>query len=439
MWPIVAGTDGRGHVMTRKTTRSHGEGSIYRSDFKLRSSDATVERWIGSIDLGVGADGKRRRKKITGPTRKAVADKLRELQRQQDAGVDVHKKSMTVADLANEWLTHLEQTEGTKEEGTILRLRPRVEKHIIPTDRIGGRQLDQLTVAQVEAWLRREAESGGKGGKPQARATCRDYKQMLGEMLEWAVARRYVNWNPARIAKLPKDRSATNPNAPAVYKRSKDKASFTREQYAALMAVLTDTSKGAFETPTPSAYFIAALSTGTRPGETDALSWLQVDFTTKSITVDRAIKRADGGRPLGIGPTKTGNRRDVEMTELLATALRRHRKQQAERRLVVGPLWTADPRWADLVFTSAVGTPIDPSHARRDFKKVCAKAGVPTLSLYEMRHTVASLMVDADVPLREVADLLGHKDLEMVVKRYRHRTDGVVKSHVAVLGSLILQ
>jgi len=88
------------------------------------------------------------------------------------------------------------------------------------------------------------------------------------------------------------------------------------------------------------------------------------------------------------------------------------------------------------VFTSEVGTPIDPSHARRDFKKVCAKAGVTALSLYEMRHTVASLMVDADVPLREVADLLGHKDLEMVVKRYRHRTDGVVKSHIAVLGSL---
>lgn len=89
------------------------------------------------------------------------------------------------------------------------------------------------------------------------------------------------------------------------------------------------------------------------------------------------------------------------------------------------------------MFTSEVGTPVDPSHARRDFKKICARADVPTLSLYEMRHTVASLMVDADVPLREVADLLGHKDLEMVVKRYRHRTDGVVKSHVAVLGSLI--
>ncbi len=343
---------------------------------------------------------------------------------------------MTVADLANEWLTHLEQNEGTKEEGTILRLRPGVERHIGPAGRIGGRQLDQLTVAQVEAWLRVEAESGGKGGKPQARVTCRDYKQMLGEMLEWAVARRYISWNPARLAKLPKDRSGTNPDAPSIYSKSRAKESFTGEQYATLIAALIATGDDAVTTPTPSAYFVAMLSLGARPGEVDALRWSQVDFEHRTITIDHAIKRADGGRPLSIGPTKTGNRRDVEMTDLLVAALHRRRKQQAEHRLAVGNQWTTDERWTDLVFTSEVGTPIDPSHARRDFKKICAHARVPTLSLYEMRHTVASLMVDADVPLREVADLLGHKDLEMVVKRYRHRTDGVVKSHVAVLGSL---
>jgi integrase len=418
------------------STRSHGEGSIYRSDYTRPATGVSVERWIASVDLGVGANGKRLRKKITGPSRKAVADKLRKLQREQDAGVDVRKKSMTVADLAHEWLTHLERNEGTKEEGTILRLRPRVERHIVPAGRIGGRQLDQLTVAHVEAWLRIEAESGGKGDKHQARVTCRDYKQMLGEMLEWAVARRYITWNPARLAKLPKDRSATNPDAPAVYSKSRSKESFTREQYSKLMAALTATGDDAVATATPSAYFIAMLSIGARPGEVDALRWAQVDFKNRTITVDHAIKRADGGRPLSIGATKTGNRRDIEMTDVLVAALRRRRKQQAEDRLAVGNHWTTDQRWADLVFTSEVGTPIDPSHARRDFKKLCAHAGVPTLSLYEMRHTVASLMVDADVPLREVADLLGHKDLEMVVKRYRHRTDGVVKSHVAVLGAL---
>lgn len=227
----------------------------------------------------------------------------------------------------------------------ILRLRPRVTKHIVPADRIGGHRLDTLTVAQVEEWLRREAESGATGGKPQARATCRDYKQMLGEMLEWAISRRYVTWNPARVAKLPKDRSATNPDAASVYKTSKAKESFNREQYAALIGVLTATGEAACKTRSLAAYFVALLSTGARPGEIDGLRWEQVDFENRTITLDHAIKRADGGRPLSIGPTKTGNRRDVEMTDLLVVALHRHRKQQAERRLAIGPLWTADPRW----------------------------------------------------------------------------------------------
>ena len=83
--------------MASTPSRSHGEGSIYRSDYARPGSGVTVERWIASVDLGVGPNGKRLRKKITGPTRKAVADKLRELQRQQDTGVDVRKKSTTNA------------------------------------------------------------------------------------------------------------------------------------------------------------------------------------------------------------------------------------------------------------------------------------------------------------------------------------------------------
>lgn len=418
-----------------RTTRSSGEGSIFRNEYIGRKGQI-VERWIAQVDVSDERTGKRRKKRVTGPTRKAVADKLRDLQRQRDAGVDLRKQSLTVAELAHEWLTHLDQNEGTKEESTIERLRPRLRRHIVPNDRIGGRRLDQLTVAHVEAWLRHEAESGGPKGRPQARVTCRDYKQTLGEMLEWAIARRYINWNPARIAKLPKDRSATTPDAPSVYRKTPAKQSFTRDQYTALLGVLAATGEDELSTPTPSAYFIALLSTGARPGEIDALRWSQVDFEHATLTIDRAIKRGDGGRPIAIGPTKTGNRRDLRMTDLLVATIRRHRDEQAERRRSARMYWSTDPRWNDLVFTSEVGTPLDPSHARRDFKKICAHADVPYLSLYETRHTIASLMVDADVPIREVADLLGHKDLEMVVKRYRHRTNGIVESHVAVLGAL---
>ncbi len=63
-------------MVSKSPSRSHGEGSIYRSDHTRPGSGVTVERWIASVDLGVGPNGKRRRKRITGPTRKAVADEL---------------------------------------------------------------------------------------------------------------------------------------------------------------------------------------------------------------------------------------------------------------------------------------------------------------------------------------------------------------------------
>lgn len=137
------------------------------------------------------------------------------------------------------------------------------------------------------------------------------------------------------------------------------------------MAALTASGDDAIKTPTPTAYFIASLSTGERPGEMDALRWPQVDFKNRTITVDRAIKRADGGRPLGIGPTKTGNRRDVEMTDVLAVALR----TIASSRPSAAVLPARTGRWT---------------------------RGGPTSC-------------------------------------YRHRTDGVVKSHIAVLGSLAVK
>jgi len=96
---------------------------------------------------------------------------------------------------------------------------------------------------------------------------------MLGEMLEWAVARRYITWNPARLVKLPKDRWTTSPDAPSVYSTSRAKRPCTRDQYVAVMLALTATGGEAFTTATPNGYFIAMLSIGARPGEIDALRW----------------------------------------------------------------------------------------------------------------------------------------------------------------------
>ena len=69
------------------------------------------------------------------------------------------------------------------------------------------------------------------------------------------------------------------------------------------------------------------------------------------------------------------------------TALREHRKWQAEARLAAGPLWQD----TGLVFTTSVGAPLDASHVRRNFRALCEKAGIGGFwTPRKLRHTFVS-------------------------------------------------
>ena len=73
-----------------------------------------------------------------------------------------------------------------------------------------------------------------------------------------------------------------------------------------------------------------------------------------------------------------------------------------------------------------LGTPIDPSNLRRTISDLATLADVGHLAPNELRHSAASLLVEAGVPLQQVADMLGHKDIRMLAQTYRHKIQGVV-------------
>jgi integrase len=99
-------------------------------------------------------------------------------------------------------------------------------------------------------------------------------------------------------------------------------------------------------------------------------------------------------------PKSDAGRRVINREEpILIDSLRRQRARQNERRLEVGALW----RDHDLVFCSEVGTPVFGSNLWRQYKKIVEKAGVPHISIYGMRHTVATLLTAAGWSVNEVA------------------------------------
>ena len=100
-------------------------------------------------------------------------------------------------------------------------------------------------------------------------------------------------------------------------------------------------------------------------------------------------------------------------------ALVAHRKKQNRQRMALGPEWS---NVEALVFTSPTGQPTDPKAVRNEFQRVvaaCPLQGRWTPNL--LRHSAASLMADAGMPIEQVADQLGHRDLRMLQKHYRHR------------------
>jgi hypothetical protein len=86
--------------------------------------------------------------------------------------------------------------------------------------------------------------------------------------------------------------------------------------------------------------------------------------------------------------------------------------------------------WQDLglVFPTGSGTLLDPANLRRALGTVTEKAGLGRWHPHELRHSAASLLCAAGVPLEEIADVLGHASTRVTSATYRHRTTPTVES-----------
>lgn len=199
--------------------RGKGEGSIYRD------SDG---RWRGFLDLGYDR-GRRRRKYVTGRTRREVADKLRAAAAARESGALVVTDSrQTVGDWLEFWLESIAASKVRP--STLHSYRGYVRNRIIPA--LGRHRLDRLQPEHLEEFYR---NSLGQGLAPATVlqmhrilsrslkvAMRRDAAEFRGTWRPWSTRQRSAGprWcrspppRPARSS-LPHRRSATPPAGPS--------------------------------------------------------------------------------------------------------------------------------------------------------------------------------------------------------------------------------
>ena len=164
--------------------------------------------------------------------------------------------------------------------------------------------------------------------------------------------------------------------------------------------------------------YAAAVGTGLRLGELLGLEWSDVDLAGRQLTVRRSLSRAYGGGYELAEPKTSRSRRTVMLPALAIDAMRRQKARQAADRLAAG-LRLAGPRRTCLhgCRRPAVGA----LGGVGRFPATAARLGLP-VRLHDLRHTAASLMLSAGVPLKVVSEALGHSSIAITADVYAHVT-----------------
>lgn len=166
--------------------------------------------------------------------------------------------------------------------------------------------------------------------------------------------------------------------------------------------------------------FLCALRTGMREGELIALQPGDIDFQGGFIEVKRNSVRGDITSP------KNGKIRRVDMSSQLDSVLNSHLTQRKRETLKKG--WTETPEW---LFYNEDGKMVDVSNLRkRVFYKCLEKSGIRRITLHQLRHTYATLRIQAGHNIADVSKQLGHSSIKITVDTYFHYMPGTSSTEV---------
>ena len=273
-------------------------------------------------------------------------------------------------------------------------------KHIEPF--LGKKKIKDMTQLNLKALLN---ELDQKGYHYETKNKVRI---MLLDMFDKAMVDNYVLKNPCKGIRLARD-------------EKKDMRVFSREEQAEFF----ECSKGTFYDN----LFVVAVSTGLRQGEICALTWDDIDFEKKEISVTKTLLyqklEGDTQKEFHLNPPKTRtSKRTVPISKQCETALK---KQYIQRNNVMARK-SAKPLegFENLLFTTKYGTPICNQILLDAIKRIIEEINLcrDELEQFEIfsphcfRHTFATRCFEAGIQPKTVQTYLGHATLQMTMDLY---------------------
>jgi integrase len=390
--------------------RSPGEGSIFQI-----TSGPRAGKWVATYE--VGREGERRKRKhLFGDRREDVRQRLIAAQRKGIArGNGASTAVKTIGQLVNLWIDDRERV--GRQPRTIESYRDTADRHVLP--HAGTARLDRFDATDVLD-LDKRLRRNGVGARSRELAFV-----VLKASLQMAVRHDWMDRNPAAGVERPGSAEEGETGEMSVW---------TEIQSQRFLAFAKD---DAYE-----AAFIVALHQGLGPAELFGLQWVDVDLTAGELFIQRNAVERKGGK-LVVGPLKRrSRRRRLTLTATTRAALATLKETlfakgvrskwvfpdtgYAKRlqRASTGPSRSSNVRYRHfLPIIQRANESLEEELAKlpaRERHRKLEELTLPTIRLYDLRHTFATLQLLAGTPLKVVSEILGHASTKITADTYMH-------------------
>jgi integrase len=312
--------------------------------------------------------------------------KLTELLSEKDKGI-ITSPNQTLGDFLDTWLLIVKPRLQSRTYQDYSELLTRYVR-----ESLGKKKLESVKAIHLQS-LYAEMQSEKKLSPRVVRYTNTILKSAFG----YAVKQDILFKNPAKMVELPK-----------LIKR--EMVVLTKDEAIKLLDV---SQKERLAT-----LFSFLLATGCRPSEAIGLKWQDLSFDRNTVEIKRVIVwQRTGGSWEFCQPKTAKSRRTIPLPVSLVKEVKRHRIRQQKERLKLGSNWQD----FDLIFPSQVGTPLTMGRITRVFQRIKTDAEITkNLRLYDLRHSTASFLLQANVNPKVVSERLGHSTITLTLDVYSH-------------------
>ena len=320
--------------------------------------------------------GQRRWKTLPEGTTKAKAkEAMREIEDQLARGVYLPDKKIPLfSEVAKDWI---EYKKPNIRASTLKGYKGYFKNQFKTLKDI---KINRITIAHVEKLI---SDNQGQGMNIK---TIRRSIVVLGQVMQYAVRHRYIDYNPVRDAERPKGQG------------DEEKDDIRILAPGEISAFLDAEPDLKYKT-----LFRLAIFSGARQGELLGLKWTDIDWINSQIHIQRTFNNGAWYKP-----KSKASKRKIDLGPVTMAELKRWKL-------------ACPPNDLDLVFPDQSGQPID--HRRLPsghYWPALKKAGIPKTKFHNLRHTFASLLIEQGENIKYIQTQLGHSNPTVTLDIYAH-------------------